>query len=215
MRVRTLGVALCVLAVFGTVSAVGASAHEWRLNGSPLAQSTPIRAKDTVVIKVKSLGVIQDEYECQVDEEGTVGPGAEGKITAMAGTFGGKTGWECKVTQSHGAGCEMSEKVDGHALKLPWDTKLLTGEKEKLNYEISSGGSGTPAVELKCSKFEHSRDECQYPARLTQLENLGGEVFGSNSESNDGLLCTAYPADALHYQISTKIYSEKGSLTAS
>ncbi len=111
--IKMLSVACTVVFALAALSASAATAHEWQLKGKPLSEI--LNTKETATYKFidEATGA---SFNCTFEEKGTIGLGAEGKITSV----------KEESCQSNNGFCETTPTME--ALKLPWSTKLVTYE---------------------------------------------------------------------------------------
>jgi hypothetical protein len=177
MRLKTLGAVLVALLALGAVVAAGASAHAWELR-EPLTKAEAMASTGTLQIEVPKE---HQKFTCQIREEGTVGPGAAGTITALTNTASAKE-FECE----HNDGLECTgAHLKVEVKHLPWDTELAT-IGGALRDEIKSGGSGTPEVKMSCGGSENWWTEC-YFATSVGITNHAEDVEGTYDEKSDPL----------------------------
>jgi hypothetical protein len=123
------------------------------------------------------------KVECEIDSEGTGGPGAVGEITKV-------TTSNCKSVK----GACIEGSIKGSAVNLPWKTELETIETEMRN-EILNGTS-TPGWTVECNtSIGKITDTCTGETTTSVNDVTGGVEVGFDSKSPKGD-CTVGGADA-------------------
>jgi hypothetical protein len=158
--IKTLSAALTVVFAFAALSASAATAHEWKIRGLGLTKSVPVSQTATYKFLDETNGA---SFICTVEEKGTVGPGAAGKITSIKEL-------SCATSSEF---CEAAPTLE--ALHLPWSTELVTFEGG-LGNEITTK-SPLPEWKWKCkSHFETWTETCGvYPTMKAKNVSLGVE----------------------------------------
>jgi hypothetical protein len=136
--------------VIGAAIPANAFAGTWEINGSPVTESVTIKSTSTEAQFEDTKGDLGTPatVQCSLSEEGTVNKEGKGTITKF-------TASSCTGVRA----CEASGATV-KALHLPWDTQLAESEKE-LREKISSGGSGTPGLQIECKVLGITfKDEC-------------------------------------------------------
>jgi hypothetical protein len=188
-KLQTVGLALVVVCAFGAILATSAFATEWLSKGAAIAAALPA---DTLGILVLTDTVIDEQAECSVLFEGTVGPGAAGTITKALDLMGNENALDCFVTALHGAACAQGELATITLLNLPWNTLvvLVTGPPEEFRDEITTSSiekSLQPGYEILC---KNTVETCTSDTSVKLVNLMEGveSAFDAKSELSE---CTA------------------------
>jgi hypothetical protein len=109
--IKTLSAVCTVVFALVALTATAASAHEWQIRRAPLTKSVKVSQTATYTFEDRDVGA---QFTCELEEKGTVGPGAVGQITSIK-----------EVSCSEIKGCQ-GPTIE--ALYLPWNTELTTFE---------------------------------------------------------------------------------------
>jgi len=128
---------------------------------------------------------------CTGKDEGTVGPGAQDKVTAVFENAAKKEPEEwVKCTHTAGEECGSPR---AHAVHIPWNTKL---EGSPVRDKIESGGTGAPGWIVECTVFfVKVTDECT-GTTTTSVTNVAGGVDTTFDASSANANCTRGGAGA-------------------
>jgi hypothetical protein len=127
--IKMLSTACVVVSAFAALSTTAASAHEWKLHGSPLLTSKAFYESGKISFEDTTVGA---ELGCSVVEEGTVGAGAAGKITKITSPSGANL-----VSCESARFCRQPASIE--ALHLPWSAELVELEGELRNVITTKG----------------------------------------------------------------------------
>jgi hypothetical protein len=157
--VKTLTGVLGVLLAFGALSASGAEAHEWKLNGVALTKAVSVAWTSTLKFEDT---YHEMNFRCTIAYQGTVGPGTAGEITGITSTSGAKL-IPCTVEKG---GIYGYKTVELEAEKLPWKTTLVTSGSELRDsiagylwaIHASGGGAGSETNDCGAESSTAMRD---------------------------------------------------------
>jgi hypothetical protein len=163
---KTLSTALIASLAVVALSATAAMAHTWEFQGKPIkGVGDKFVLGETLEFENRAEG---GTYVCTVVEEGLVGPGAVGKVTAFTNTEGGNA-----ISCTTRAGGHCGGPLTIEAQKLPWSTELVT-----LNGALRNSAVSTQELKFKCTEFGGSGtyiNYCTLPSS-TKVTNVSSGV---------------------------------------
>jgi hypothetical protein len=162
--IKMLSAACAVVFALVALTATAATAHEWRLKGAPLTKSVKFSQTATYTFKDLTIGA---EFICEVEEKGTVGPGAAGQITSVK-----------EVSCADKALCKTTPTIE--AVRLPWNTELTTFEGGVGNHITSK----EPEWKWKCEivGFDILTEYCEVAPTMKVTNLAEGDVEESISD---------------------------------
>jgi hypothetical protein len=188
------GLTLLVGFVFGATMVSTASAElVWLVGNARAAEKVPAVMEGTVKVDILNalLGLVL-EYECSVEFDGTVGPGAEDEITKVLdlvlkdipslSTLG--TGLDCTVIGTSIICTNAAKLVEIWPDNLPWPTLLeamAAGEEEFLDIiGLVNGNEKDPGLDFECENSNGSFTEglCEGQLTLVLLNTVENDVLG-------------------------------------
>lgn len=159
--IKTVGLTLVAVLAFAGISAAGATAYEWRQNGSALTKATAVTGESTVTFEKED----GSHFSCAISRKGTVGPGAAGEFTSITSPSGAKA-IPCTILQT---GYECASQVEIEAVGLSWDTEINAESRNLLT------ASHEWKITCKDSVHEVITNWCLVP-HSTALVNVSGGV---------------------------------------
>jgi hypothetical protein len=219
--------ALAVFAVALALGAVGASAAlaapewyysatktapEWQQGKAKLTEAQTTKSKGAVTLFDEKLG---SEMECESTTEGSVGPGAVGKLTAWKLA-------DCKATPKaiNRAGKEVTNsctKAKSAAITgLPWKSELTMVEELYLTDPVSSEGKELGFKTVCESALGEVEDKCTPEKEKEKLFPLLSNGTGGVNETFPGypevwLKCNLGGAEGGRLQSTQLVEATKGS----
>lgn len=155
--IKMLSVTCTVVFALTALSASAATAHEWQMRGEGLTKSTNVTQNATLLFEDTALGAA---FRCTVEEKGTIGVAGAGQIASIK-----------QVSCASVSLCEgATTKIE--ALKLPWNTELVTFEGGLGNHITTS----SPEWKWQCKMDGETRIETCLAAPTMTVKNVAPNV---------------------------------------
>lgn len=117
---KTLPAVLIVAVALSAMSATAATAHSWRINGSPISGNKEVRGTSKLTFENTHEGFYS--FTCSINDKGTVGTLGLGEVTDVTSESGSKA-IPCTIVHSS-TYCQSAMEIE--AVGLPWKTELTT-----------------------------------------------------------------------------------------
>ena len=180
--IKMLPAIVIVAAAFTALSAGAATAHSWRINGSPVAKSKEVVATSKLTFENTHEGFYS--FQCSINDKGTVGTLGLGEITSITSEAGAKS-ISCTIVHSS---TYCGSAVEIEALGLPWKTELVT-----LSGALRNGISNSAEWKVTCKGVAGTLVNYCVASPNTGVKNVTTgveEVYDGSSPStkcfNDG-----------------------------
>jgi hypothetical protein len=182
MKIKILPVVLIVAAAFTALSASAATAHSWRVNGSPLTGNKEVRGTSKLTFENTHEGFYS--FSCSISAKGTVSTLGLGEITSIT-TEAGVKAIPCTIVHSS-TYCQSAMEIE--ALGLPWKTELAT-----LSGELRNSITNAAEWKVTCKGIAGTLVNYCVASANTGIKNVATgveEIYDSNSPRtkcfNDG-----------------------------
>ena len=183
LRIQMIGLALVAALAMSAVAAGSASAaHEFLINGKPIAKATKIHSLGLLLLtdhNPLNNASLETIIHCHGFDAGTVGPGGLDLIESItAELLGTNDKIHCKFDKA--GGCEASSLLLALAINLPWHTAIYLDSGGRVRDMIVADGAGEPGYKVFCNAplLGPIVDECKAPLGNTGLKNVAGGVEG-------------------------------------
>src|SRR5262245_37550995 len=181
LRIQTMGLTIVAAVALSGVAAPSASAaHEWLINGKPIASAVRVHASSLMLYDdTKSVGG-EIKVHCHRFMAAKVGPGASGLIENItAELLGTKNRIHCAFDKA--GGCKSNSLLLYLPLNLPWLTlvTLINGHvRDVIEQDPNGGATGNPGWKTVCTNVlgGETVDECTAASPSTGLANVAAGV---------------------------------------
>ena len=178
-KLHIVGLALFAVFAFMAVSAAGASAAEWLVDGAALSAAESVDSEATLQLSDATLfGTIK--LQCSGTDEGTVGPGAADKTNVIENLA--KTSKTVICTVIEGGGL-CTEPATAEAVHLPWATTLESTTAD----DLTSSGAGNPGWFVKCANG--LTDECTKALATLAIKNNANGTTEATFNAAENATC--------------------------
>jgi len=178
-KIQILGAFIAVLA-FSALAVASAGATLWLKNGASLSTADPSTTHGTIILEHTGGTTGTSTIECSGLFIGTVGPGAEDKVTEIENLTGTEKGTKIKCKAL--AGCFVSEP-SVTAKKLPWTTELVL--EAGVTWDKQTAAGNGPGWEVECAFGIKVTCEHEEKAKFIKNGASGAEFNYEGKESGE------------------------------
>lgn len=176
-KIQTILLALVAVLAFGAITAAGASALEWLVDGLAITGAVSVDSESVAAkpLELEDMGT-GVKISCEGTDEGTIEPAGKDKETVVTENLA-----SCKVLAGSGT-CKKILAVK--AVDLPWKTQLLGTGRD----EIKAEGAGAPGWLVECEGLFGIKvdDTCTIEGGSTAVTSLANGTVETLFDANSG-----------------------------